>query len=46
MLDENRQIASALVGPHGDIGFVHKLEQLLEEKSRGVTCSSCTGENR
>lgn len=34
VLDENRQIASALVGPHGDIGFVHKLEQLLEEKSR------------
>ena len=27
-------VASALVGPHGDIGFVHKLEQLLEEKSR------------
>ena len=23
-----------IVGPHGDIGFVHKLEQLLEEKSR------------
>lgn len=34
VLDENREIASALVGPHGDIGFVHKLEQLLEEKSR------------
>ena len=34
VLDENRQIASALVGPHGDIGFVHKLEQLLEDKSR------------
>ena len=34
MMEEMQRAIRALVGPHGDIGFVHKLEQLLEEKSR------------
>ncbi len=26
-----------LIGPYGDIGFIHKMEDLLEENSRGVS---------
>lgn len=34
MLDENRSICRALVGPFGDIGFIRKLEKILEENSQ------------
>ena len=31
-----REIGCALVGPHGDIGFIRQIEQLLEENSRDM----------
>ncbi len=34
VLAENREIGCALVGPHGDIGFIRRIEELLEEYSR------------
>lgn len=33
VLDANREIARALTGPHGDMGFIRKIEQFLEENS-------------
>ena len=36
VLDRNREIGCALIGPYGDIGFIHKMEDLLEENSREV----------
>lgn len=35
-LTVNREIGCALIGPYGDIGFIHKMEDLLEENSREV----------
>ena len=34
MLDENREVGRALIGPHGDLGFIRRIEKLLEENSR------------
>lgn len=34
VLAENRELSSALVGPHGDIGFLRRIEDFLEEYSR------------
>ena len=36
VLAANREIGCALVGPHGDIGFIRQIEQLLEENSRDM----------
>ena len=36
VLAANREIGCALVGPHGDIGFIRRIEQLLEENSRDL----------
>lgn len=33
VLNENREISRALIGPHGDLGFVRWIEKLLEENS-------------
>lgn len=33
VLNENREISRALIGPHGDLGFVRRSEKLLEENS-------------
>ena len=33
VLNENREISRALIGPHGDLGFVRRIEKLLEENS-------------
>ena len=33
VLNENREISRALIGPHGDLGFVRGIEKLLEENS-------------
>ena len=35
VLNENREISRALIGPHGDLGFVRRIEKLLEENSSG-----------
>ena len=34
VLDENREVGRALIGPHGDLGFIRRIEKLLEENSR------------
>lgn len=34
VLADNREVACALVGPYGDIGFIRQIEQLLEDNSR------------
>nr|WP_178633337.1 TetR-like C-terminal domain-containing protein [uncultured Mediterraneibacter sp.] len=36
VLDRNRELGCALIGPHGDIAFIHKLENILEENSKEV----------
>ena len=33
VLNENREISRALIGPHGDLGFVRRIEKLLEDNS-------------
>ena len=33
VLNENREISRALIGPHGDLGFVRRIDKLLEENS-------------
>ena len=36
MLDNNREIVSALVGPYGDMRFIQKVEVILARNSREV----------
>lgn len=36
ILSENREICAALLGPHGDIGFLHRIESILSEHSLKV----------
>lgn len=36
VLDENRDLVSALVGPHGDMRFIQKIELILANNSRLV----------
>ena len=36
VLAANREIGCALVGPHGDIAFVRRIENFLEQYSRHV----------
>src|SRR5699024_11625531 len=33
ILFENREICAALLGPHGDIGFLHRIEEMLSQYS-------------
>lgn len=36
VLDEEREISKALIGPNGDMGFIHRIEQIIKENSRGT----------
>lgn len=36
VLDEEREISKALIGPNGDIGFIHRIERIIKENSRGT----------
>ena len=34
VLDEEREISKALIGPNGDMGFIHRIERIIKENSR------------
>ena len=34
VLNEEREIGSALIGPNGDMGFIHRIERIIKENSR------------
>lgn len=36
VLDEEREISKALIGPNGDMGFIHRIEWIIKENSRGT----------
>lgn len=36
VLDEEREISKALIGPNGDMGFIHHIERIIKENSRGT----------
>ena len=36
VLDEEREISKALIGPNGDMGFIHRIERIIQENSRGT----------
>ena len=36
VLDEERDIIKALIGPNGDMGFIHRIERIIKENSRGT----------
>ena len=36
VLDEEREISKALIGPNGDMGFIHRIERIIIENSRGT----------
>ena len=36
VLDEEREISKALIGPNGDTGFIHRIERIIKENSRGT----------
>lgn len=36
VLDEEREISKALIGPNGDMGFIHLIERIIKENSRGT----------
>ena len=36
VLDEEREIRKALIGPNGDMGFIHRIERIIKENSRGT----------
>ena len=36
VLDEEREISKALIGPNGDMGFIHRIERIIRENSRGT----------
>ena len=36
VLDEEREISKALIGPNGDMGFIHRIERIIKENSRGT----------
>ena len=31
---KNGEIGSALIGPNGDMGFIHRIERIIKENSR------------
>lgn len=36
VLDEEREISKALIGPNGDMGFIHRIDRIIKENSRGT----------
>lgn len=36
VLDEERELSKALIGPNGDMGFIHRIERIIKENSRGT----------
>ena len=36
VLDEEREIRKALIGPNGDMEFIHRIERIIKENSRGT----------
>lgn len=36
VLDEEREISKALIDPNGDMGFIHRIERIIKENSRGT----------
>ena len=36
VIDEEREISKALIGPNGDMGFIHRIERIIKENSRGT----------
>lgn len=36
VLDEEREISKALIGPNGDMEFIHRIERIIKENSRGT----------
>ena len=36
VLDEEREISKAVIGPNGDMGFIHRIERIIKENSRGT----------
>lgn len=36
VLDEEREISKALIGPNEDMGFIHRIERIIKENSRGT----------
>lgn len=36
VLDEEREISKALIGPNRDMGFIHRIERIIKENSRGT----------
>lgn len=36
VLDEEREISKALIGPNGDMGLIHRIERIIKENSRGT----------
>lgn len=36
VLDEEREISKALIGPNVDMGFIHRIERIIKENSRGT----------
>ncbi|WP_379692234.1 TetR/AcrR family transcriptional regulator [Mediterraneibacter gnavus] len=36
VLDEEREISKALIGPNGDMGFIHRIERIIKENSKGT----------
>lgn len=36
VLDGEREISKALIGPNGDMGFIHRIERIIKENSRGT----------
>lgn len=36
VLDEELEISKALIGPNGDMGFIHRIERIIKENSRGT----------
>lgn len=36
VLDEEREISKALIGPNGDMVFIHRIERIIKENSRGT----------
>ena len=41
VLDEEREISKALIGPNGDMGFIHRIERIIKENSRGYVGEVC-----
>ena len=37
ILDEEREISKALIGPNGDMGFIHRIERINQRETAGGT---------